>query len=325
MKDNECQVQLLNEYTSRINRVIDYIENHIADNITLDELAEVANFSKYHFHRIFSTFTGETLFQFIQRIRLERAANMLHTYSGKSITEIAYECGFINPSSFAKSFKKQFGYSASAWRMNADTNSNLGKVNSNIRQAVSNHGKDIFLSSVYTEYVNKSQLWRVTMNTETRTVEVKNLPEMTVAYVRYVGPYKGNAALFESLYQKLFKWAGARNLLHFPETKAITIYHDNPQITDESKLRVSVCITVPNDTIVDGEIGKTTIPEGKYALARFSLTPPEFEEAWYWVYGVWLPNSGYTCDDRPCFELYHDNGNNHEIFTVDICVPVKPL
>jgi DNA gyrase inhibitor GyrI len=62
------------------------------------------------------------------------------------------------------------------------------------------------------------------------------------------------------------------DLLRFPETKTIIIYHDNPDITDETKLRVSVSISVPPDTAVDGEIGKMVLPAGKYALARFELS-----------------------------------------------------
>ena len=62
------QEYLMKEYTSRINKVLDYIENNLDRSFTLDELARVANFSKFHFHRIFYSFIGETLFQFIQRI-----------------------------------------------------------------------------------------------------------------------------------------------------------------------------------------------------------------------------------------------------------------
>lgn len=113
MRDNKCQPQLISEYISRINRVLDYIESHLANSLTLDELANVAKFSKFHFHRIFSSFIGETVFEFIQRIRLERAADMLKTAPNKSITEICYDCGFINQSSFAKIFKKHFRVSAS--------------------------------------------------------------------------------------------------------------------------------------------------------------------------------------------------------------------
>lgn len=165
------------------------------------------------------------------------------------------------------------------------------------------------------------------MEKEERNVEVKDLPEMTVAYVRHIGPYQGDAKLFERLSEKLFKWAGSRNLINFPETKFLTVYHDDPEITAPDRLRTSVCITVPEDTEVDGGIGKMTIPAGKYALARFELTPSDYQQAWDWVYGTWLPQSGFVPDDRPCFELYPPESMTHPEgkTVVDICVPVKPL
>ncbi len=50
-------------------------------------------------------------------------------------------------------------------------------------------------------------------------VEVRDIPEMTIAYIRHIGPYAGNEVLFESLFNKLYAWAGPRGLLRFPETK----------------------------------------------------------------------------------------------------------
>ncbi|MDD2422120.1 MAG: GyrI-like domain-containing protein [Heliobacteriaceae bacterium] len=76
------------------------------------------------------------------------------------------------------------------------------------------------------------------MNGKPGQVEIKVLPEMTVAYVRYVGPYQGDAELFERLHNKLYTWAGARDLIQFPQTKSLIIYHDSPEITEESKLRL---------------------------------------------------------------------------------------
>ena len=118
-----------------------------------------------------------------------------------------------------------------------------------------------------------------------------------------------------------------RGLLHFPETKFITIYHDNPDITDETKLRTDVCLTVPAYTQVDGEIGKAKIPAGKYAVAHFEITPDQYQDAWNAVYGGWLPESGYQPDDGPCYELYLNNPKEHPEgkHIVDICVLVKPL
>ena len=158
-------------------------------------------------------------------------------------------------------------------------------------------------------------------------VEVKDIPEMHVAYVRHIGPYKGDSALFGRLFGKLMAWAGPRGLLNFPETKMLSVYHDSLDITDESKLRTDVCITVPENTEVDGEIGKGTIPGGKYAVGHFEISVAQYEDAWNTIFGGWLPQSGYQCLGSPCYELYYNNPEQHPEHKqiLDICVPVKPL
>src|SRR5207247_10418688 len=57
------------EYDKRVNRVIDHVRAHLAEPLTLADLARVAAFSPFHFHRVFRAITGETLFGFIQRLR----------------------------------------------------------------------------------------------------------------------------------------------------------------------------------------------------------------------------------------------------------------
>ena len=126
------------------------------------------------------------------------------------------------------------------------------------------------------------------------------------------------------LYSESFADGPARGILSDKDSKFLVVYHDNPEITEENKLRISVCLTVPASTEVSGETGKMTIAPGKYAIARFILSGSEFQEAWSWVYGTWLPQSGYQPDDRPCFEMYPEEEKNGK-FTVDICIPVKPL
>jgi AraC family transcriptional regulator len=101
------------EYTARINRVIDYIVANLHGDLTLETLARVAHFSPYHFHRIFGAMVGETLHQFIQRLRIERAASMLVVNPKKSITEIALDCGFSGSAAFARVFRDTFGREAS--------------------------------------------------------------------------------------------------------------------------------------------------------------------------------------------------------------------
>ena len=328
MNQNSSQ-SLRNEYISRINRVIDYIEQHIHEELVLSNIAEIANFSRFHFHRIFLGITGETLNAFIQRLRLERAATSLNTNHTKSITQIAFESGFSSSATFARAFKEKFKMSASEWRSKTlNQNSNLGKVKSKSDQLNGKVGEEVQKISFYIDPETNNQIWRIKkMDKSQVNVEVKELPEMTVAYVRHIGPYKGDSALFDKMFTKLFKGAGARDLINFPETKTMAVYHDNPDITDDSKLRTSMCITVPSDTKVDGEIGKMNVEGGKHAIGHFELNADEYEQAWKIIYGDWLPQSGYQPDDKPCFEIYYNNPNEHpeNKHIVDICIPVKPL
>lgn len=157
-----------------------------------------------------------------------------------------------------------------------------------------------------------------------KSVEIKDLPKMSVAYIRHIGPYKGDEKLFESIWTRLFTWAGPRGLIGGEDFKSLIVYHDDPNVTIEDKLRMSVCITVPSDTKVDGEIGKMEIEAARYVVARFELTAQDFQEAWDWVYGQWFPTSGYQPDDKPCFEVYPEEPKDGK-FIVDICVPVKPI
>ena len=317
---NTQQQKMVNEYISRINSVIDYIENHLSQEMSLVELAEVAGFSKFHFHRIFYSFMKETLFQFIQRVRLQKAADKLCMNTNVSITEIAYDCGFSSSAAFSRSFKSFFDQTPSQYRAKK---SNLCYQKSNLNQADGNQWKEKIPKIPYNLSI-LNEKGTMNMSISSTQVKVKDMEDMTVAYVRYIGPYAGNDELFKSLFGKLYGWAGPRGLTNDPNAKCLIIYHDNPEITEEEKLRVSVCLTVPEDTKVDGEIGKMTIPEGKYAMARFELTHEEYAQAWDWVYSQWLPQSGYEPDDRPCFELYPEEEKDGKM-VVDICIPVKVM
>lgn len=157
-------------------------------------------------------------------------------------------------------------------------------------------------------------------------VDVREEPEFTLAYVRHTGPYAGDGELFARLFGTVAQWAGPRGLLG-PETRAISVYHDSPSLTEAEKLRISVGFSVPPDTPVAGEIGKMTIAGGTYAFARFELADDEYGRAWDAVFCGWLPESGYQPADGLCYEWYHGSPEEHPQgkAVVDICVPVKPL
>ncbi|WP_321418527.1 AraC family transcriptional regulator [uncultured Desulfobacter sp.] len=147
------------EYISRINRVIDYIDTNTDKDFSLKTLAEVACFSQFHFHRIFRAMSGETLHQFIQRLRIEKAAALLIHWPEKSITDIALDCGFSGSAAFARAFKAKFQMSASQWRLkNCLQNSNIWK--------------DFHISSYYIDSVTNNLIWRIQMK-EKNTLKSK--------------------------------------------------------------------------------------------------------------------------------------------------------
>ncbi len=312
---------ILEEYKARINRVVDFIERNLGRDLSLEDLAGIANFSKFHFHRIFCSMVGETLFRFVMRLRVEKAASFLAANPKMPLTEIASECGFADSAHFSRSFKSYFGMTPKAYRERSAGESNPVQTERKFNQTFGNGGKSFSSALPYNRNDTKTDSGRNHMEGK---VEVRDYPETNVAYVRYIGPYKGNAKLFEKLFEKLYAWAGPRGLVG-PEAKNIIVYHDNPDITPEDKLRVSVCLTVPKDAKSEGEVGRMSIPKGKYAFARFELGTKDYAAAWNWVYGTWLPSSGWQCDDRPCFELYHETIEGTDRMIVDIVVPVKPL
>ena len=284
--------------------------------MTLEELASVANFSKYHFNRVFSSIVGETPFRFILRLRLEKAASLMLANKKESITEIAFRCGFSDISIFSRNFKNRFNISASKYRNEKLNISNISQPISNTEQRKEN-------PALYFCAVQQTKNWSVKMGLN-KSVEIQELPHMTVAYIRNMGPWNGDQEIYQNLRNKLFTWASVRGLMGGKDFKYLILYHDNPKVALNDKLRMSLCVTIPPETQVDGEIGKMELEAAKYVVARFELTPQDFKTAWEWLYGEWLPNSGYQPDDKPYFETYPEEPKGNK-FIVDFCVPVKPL
>jgi len=295
------------EYVGRINRVIDYIRANLIGDLSLEALAQVANFSPYHFHRLFTAIVGETVNAHIRRIRMQRAASQLIYNPKLSITRIATDCGFSSPSSFARDFRRAFDMSASQFRTGG--HDSVAKF----REGLQQEGVEFLADSGP----------RTEWSAMEFSVEVKTMPEFHVAYIRHVGRYN----LIGNAFERLMRWAGPRGLLRFPETSMLAIYHDGPGVTPVAQLRSDACVSVPVGTPVDGEVGTMTIPGGKFAVAHIEIDPMQYGEAWDRLIGDWLPRSGYQPDDRLCYEMYLNDPDQHpeKKHIVDICEPIRPL
>lgn len=97
-------------------KVIDFIEEHLTtDDLDLEEIADIASYSKYHVHRMFSNIVGCTLHQYIQKRRLTEAAWQL-VYTDKSIIDIAFIAGYETQQSFTLAFKRLYNESPQVYR-----------------------------------------------------------------------------------------------------------------------------------------------------------------------------------------------------------------
>src|SRR5207253_4223259 len=97
-------------YRQRILIVQLFIEEHLDEELSLDRLARVAHFSPYHFHRLFRALVGETVTEYVRRLRLESAAVALKT-TDKTVLQVALDAGYGTHEAFTRAFRQMFGIS----------------------------------------------------------------------------------------------------------------------------------------------------------------------------------------------------------------------
>ena len=102
-------------YQQRIGLVLRHIEQHLDARPNLEELARIACFSPYHFHRIFSSMVGESVAAYVRRLLLERAAMQLG-HSPESVTQIALGAGYDSVDAFTRAFRAHLGMLPSEYR-----------------------------------------------------------------------------------------------------------------------------------------------------------------------------------------------------------------
>lgn len=308
MGTNNALRQTALEYRKRVCHAMNYISQNIDRELPLEEIAAVAAFSRFHFHRIFKAVVGETVAEFTRRLRIETAANRLLSNQLADITTIAMACGFSSSQNFAKAFRQRFDTTPSQFRK-----SKIGNKYRNSENAPS-------LKALYdpdTAFINQLNSERsVTMNPD-----VRKMPEYHVAYVRKMGPYGKSTC--EQAFAELAQWAGPKGYL--ATGVMLAVYWDNPDVTQPEKCRVDACVSVPQGTVPEGQIALQTIKGGLYGVCHFEIQSDSFQQPWDDAF-TWLVNSGYECGDKPCYELYYKNAVDHPEgkWIFDICIPLQP-
>lgn len=299
------------EYILRICKVQDYIEKYYFQNISVEKLAEVAGFSKYHFNRIFKSILNESLSQYVNRIRIEHSLFLLAYRIDMSITDIALELGYTDSAIFSRAFKTNYGICPYAYRREYST-----KCKENI--FISEYNKP-----------DKKKKWDQKTYSDLGEIRIESRDERATVYVRHVGDYRSLERNYAKLMQQLFRESAKQYLMDQENVEILAMYHDNPEFGQEDQFRTSLCMSLPTDFVPKGndKLGIMKIEGGLYAIGRFSIQREQFQNAWDFMYQQWLIASDYVPRDACPFEVYLNNPleeTDHHI-EVDIYMPIEPI
>jgi AraC family transcriptional regulator len=294
----------LRDYKTRLLRVLIHIQAHLDTDLGLEELARVACFSPYHFHRVFTGMLGESVKDHVRRLRLERAAVDLK-HSKLSVTEIALNAGYATPEAFTRSFKAGYGLSPSAYRLRKSPRTILA-TRSNIHYQKPGMLLNFKEASAKNEAMN---------------VQMKNISAMRVAFMRHVGPYSEVGEVWDKFLPRMGKdgFLGG-------DTLFLGICHDDPDVTPQHKIRYDACVTVDGNFVPGGDIGVQTVHGGPYAVATHFGPYNRLGVTYSKLFGEWLPRSGRELASFPCFEVYLNSPEDTEPedLLTDIHIPLQP-
>jgi len=291
------------DYEERILRVLVHVQNSLDSVLVLDELAAIANFSPFHFHRVFRGMVGEPVSEHIRRLRLERAAHRLKC-TEQPVARLAFEAGFETHESFTRAFKTMFGESPSVFREQR-----------RIAPAPSTPSGVHYAPNGALESFDPVDTGGVSMD-----VRIEEVKQMNAAFMRHVGPYNQVG----ETWGKLCGFAGMKGLFG-PDTAMLGVCHDDPEVTPAEKIRYDACMTVADGFQPEGEVGVQRIGGGRYAITTHRGPYEKLGETYAALMGQWLPANGYEPSSGPSLEFYRNDPNTTapENLITDVYVPLK--
>lgn len=288
-------------YRERVAKAVEYVNSHLDEPLELADIASVASFSPFHFHRIFKAFRGEPLGSFITRLRVETAAQMLR-HTSDSIETIAYNVGFEAPASLNKAFRALFDTTPSNYRQTNKT---------------------------YTMKAPEKK-----PNIKLKAPKFVELPARNVICLSLRGPYE--SLDFGAAFGRLWAEVKAQKLFT-AGIEHIGVYYDNPRSTDSADLRTDVCLVVHKPAVSQNGVETKTLPAGKYAVFTHIGPYSESGAVYDAIFGEWVP-ANCDCDectcggdckcalrDEPVFEKYCNDPTTTapEKLRTEIYIPIK--
>ena len=257
----------LQSYETRVNRVTQFIYDHLDEALDLDRLADVAAMSRWHWHRVYAAMRGETAVAAVRRLRLQRAANLLAN-GDADVEEVARRSGYDNVQSFTRIFAEAYGMPPARYR----------KEGSHTAFNPAENGAPI---SHY-------------------DVQVRSVPVMRLVTEAHTGSFMDIGAAFGRLF-------GALAMRGWPvdSTRMIGVYLDDPSAVAEDNLRSLAGALIDGEA--PAGLPTFDLPARDYAVLRYKGPYSDMRPAYRWMFGTWLPQSGREVADAPVLEEYLNN------------------
>lgn len=273
-------------YRTRLDRVTAFLHANLETDIGIDELSEVACLSSYHWHRIYTAMSGETVAVTLRRLRLQRAADRLAN-SDMEISMIADLAQYGSQDAFSRAFRDAYGKAPAAYRQGG----------SHAAFKAANASAD-------------AAGFKVT---------IENHEAVRCISVPHSGPYLQIDAAMGQLFGTL-----AQAELLGQDTQMQAVFYDDPDLVATDDLRSAACSPCADDLELPEGTEELLRPAGTYAKLEYTGPYADMKDAYRWLYGVWLPSSGFEISERPGFESYLNSpvDTKPEDLRSDIFLPV---
>ena len=271
-----------------VNQAIDYIMKNIGKELSIEEIADYCHFSKFYFSRVFKEETGESIYAFIKRVKMEQSAFRLKVERGRSITDVGYEYGY-SPSNYSTVFKQHHGVTPVNFRRN------------------------IYEKSVDHLFHDQKESRFESYEECNRKVSIKNLEDCYVIYERQIGNYHNLSQDWNQFTEKYREYITEKTLF-FERT------YDDPTITDADSCLYDICMSVGKECPLENTY---LLQGGKFAIYHYEGLVDKICKAYQTMFNVWFPQNHYEIDERYGFDIYHSIDCETKYAIMDICIPIR--
>lgn len=270
-----------------VNKSIDYILAHLEEPISIEDVANQLSFSKYYFCRMFKEETGEGVYSFIKRLKVEQSAIDLKLQKDKRITDIGLDYGY-SASNYSSLFKEHYQLSPNDYR------------------------KSLEGSTISNPFYPQKQEVLDTFEDYQKKVELKELNDLYVIYERMLGNYAELKSSWSALVEE--------NAYYDDTTVMIEKFYNDPAVAIDGHSICDLCFTL-NEEIK--EKNTMVITGGTYAIYPYKGQIEDIFRVMQGYFRIWLPESSYQMREKYGLTIYRKIDWENDYVQLDMCIPVE--